>query len=274
LMHEGEIIHRRVVAEAAARAAGNVHKRYFGTGIGFEAKGADRRDLLTQADIEGQEAAKAVIEAAFPGERIVGEEDGLKREELPPYLDACWLVDPLDGTQNYVHDFPSFAAGVAYVDHGQPLVGAVYVSVFDEMFTAGRGQGATLNSLPIHVVPPRELKDALVGLHIREVGDAAVARFLETTGRLLKHAHAVRLLGCPMVSIAYVACGRMGCFGTLSPSKLMPWDLAPAAIVLEEAGGVCGDQTGAPFDLLATGISGAGSQALLDEMFAVARGDA
>jgi myo-inositol-1(or 4)-monophosphatase len=272
-MHEGEIVHRRVVAEAAARAAGDVHKRYFGTGIGFEAKGTDRRDLLTRADLEGQEAAKALIEAAFPGERIIGEEDGLSREQLPQYLDACWLVDPLDGTQNYVHDFPSFAAGVAYVESSQPIAGAVYVSVFDEMFTAAQGQGATLNGLPIHVVPPRQLKDALVGLHIREVGDEAVAQFLETTGRLLKHAHAARLLGCPMVSIAYVACGRMGCFGTFSPSKLMPWDLAPAAIILDEAGGVCGDQNGAPFDILSTGISGAGSRALLAEMFAVARGE-
>jgi myo-inositol-1(or 4)-monophosphatase len=141
------------------------------------------------------------------------------------------------------------------------------------MFTAGRGQGSSLNGRPIHVVPPRELKDALVGLHIREVGDAAVAQFLETTGRLLKHAHAVRLLGCPMVSLAYVACGRMACFGTLSPSKLMPWDLAPAAIVLEEAGGYCGDQDGASFDILAPGISGAASRVLLAEMFAVARGE-
>src|SRR5581483_12116290 len=119
------------------------------------------------------------------------------------------------------------AAGVACLDNRQPVAGAVYVSVFDEMFTAGRGQGAKLNGTPIHVVPPRQLQDALVGLHIREVGDAAVAQFLETTGRLLKHAHAVRLLGCPMVSLAYVACGRMACFGTLSPSRLMPWDLAP-----------------------------------------------
>jgi myo-inositol-1(or 4)-monophosphatase len=217
-------------------------------------------------------AATAVIKAAYPDERIVGEEDGLSREELAPLLDACWVIDPLDGTQNYVHDFPSFAAGVAYIVDSQPVVGAVYVSVFDEMFSAGQGLGATLNGVSIEVVPPRALKDALVGVHIREVGDAAVTQFLETTGRLLKHAHAVRLLGCPMVSIAYVACGRMACFATLSPSKLMAWDLAPAAIVLQEAGGACGNQDGAPFDVLSSGVSGAATQELLDELFAVARG--
>ena len=268
-----EIARRRAVAEAAARAAGEVHKRYYGSGVGFEVKGDDRRDLLTRADLEGQVAAKAVIEAAYPGERIVGEEDGLKREGLPPLLDAaCWLVDPLDGTQNYVHDFPSFAAGVAYVEARQPLVGAVYVSVFDEMFSASHGLGAALNGTAIHVVPPRALRDALVGVHIREVGPAAVEQFVATTGRLLTGAHGVRLLGCPMISLAYVAAGRLACFGTFSPSKLMPWDLAPAAIVLTEAGGVTATGEGAPFDILTPGVSGAASQALLDEMFACARG--
>jgi myo-inositol-1(or 4)-monophosphatase len=272
-MQPDEAAQRRTVAEAAARAAGEVHKRYFGSGVGFEVKNDDRRDLLTRADLEGQVAAKAVIEAAYPGERVVGEEDGLTREDLPPILDAaCWLVDPLDGTQNYVHDFPSFAAGVAFVEARQPLVGAVYVSVFDEMFSAGRGLGAALNGTPIHVLPHRELRDALVGVHIREVGTAAVEQFLETTGRLLTGAHAVRLLGCPMISLAYVAAGRMACFGTFSPSKLMPWDLAPAAIVLEEAGGVTGTGDGTPFDILTPGVSGAASLALLDEMFACARG--
>jgi myo-inositol-1(or 4)-monophosphatase len=273
LMEEQEIARRRAVAELAARAAGEIHHRYEGTNIGFEVKGSDRRDLLTRADIEAQAAAKAIIEGAFPGERIVGEEDGLTREELPPYIDeACWLVDPLDGTQSYVHDFPYYAAGVAYVEKRRTIAGAVYVSMLDEMFSAGRGLGATLNGSPIHVVLPRPLKDALAGVHIREVGDAAVAQFLETTGRLLQGAHAVRLLGSPMISIAYVGAGRMGCFATLSPSKLMPWDLAPAVIVLEEAGGVCGDQDGAPFDMLSTGVSGAATRELLDELFVVARG--
>src|SRR4051794_27415950 len=272
-MNPDEIAKRRAVAEAAARAAGEIHKRYYGSGVGFEVKNDDRRDLLTRADLEGQVAAKAIIETAFPGERIVGEEDGLAREDLPGILDAaCWLVDPLDGTQNYVHDFPSFAAGVAYVEARQPIVGAVYVSVFDEMFSAGRGLGASLNGTSIHVIPPRELRDALVGVHIREVGAAAVEQFSQTTARLLTGAHAVRLLGCPMISLAYIACGRMACFGTFSPSKLMPWDLAPAAIVLEEAGGVTGTGDGAPFDILTPGISGAASLALLDEMFACARG--
>ena len=75
-----------------------------------------------------------------------------------------------------------------------------------------------------------------------------------------------------MVSLAYVAAGRMACFGTFSPSKLMPWDLAPAAIVLEEAGGVTGTGDGTPFDILTPGVSGAATLALLDEMFACARG--
>jgi len=260
------------VAEAAARAAGAVQKLYYASGIASEAKHGDPRDRLSRADTEGQEAAVAVIRAAFPDERIVGEEDDLPRDQLGPYLEACWLIDPVDGTINYVHDFPSFAAGIAYVSEAEPVVGVIYVSIHDEMFSAARGLGATLNGRPIHVVAPRELKDAFVGIHIREVGPAAVAQFIDSTRRILPRAHGVRLLGCPMVSLAYVACGRLDCFGTFSPTKLAPWDLAPAAIVLTEAGGVVATQHGTPFDILEPGISGASSQALLDELFAVARG--
>jgi myo-inositol-1(or 4)-monophosphatase len=269
-----DLARRRRVAEEAARAAGEIHRRYYGTNVAFEAK-ADPRDVLTKADIESQAAIKAIIREAFPEDVIAGEEDGLAKDEVSRLLDgAVWTVDPLDATQGFVHNFPVFGPGIAYVVGRQPLVGVMYMPVYDELFSAARGQGATLNGASIRVSVPKPLRDCLVGLHIREVEGGAAETFLETTGRVLKRSHGIRLLGGPMFSMAYVAAGRLDCFATLSPTRLGPWDLAPAAVVLEEAGGVVADEEGRPLDLMRTGVSGASSRALLDELFAVARGEA
>lgn len=265
---------RREVAEAAARAAGAFHLKHLSSVIDFETK-SDPRDVLTKADLEGQVAAKAVIQAAFPGENIVGEEDGLAYEEMERlFADGCWLIDPLDGTQSYVHAFPAFTAGVAYVEGEDVLAGAIFDAVHDDMYSAARGRGASFNGEVCRVTPPKALKDSLVGIHIREVGDEAIEMFLRTTGKLLPKAHGIRLLGCPMLTMAYVAAARLDAFAMLSPAKLGPWDLAPAAIVLEEAGGVVGEGiTGRPLRLSDRAIAGASSRDLFDEVYAVARGD-
>src|SRR5690606_38467916 len=130
------------------------------------------------------------------------------------------------------------------------LAGAIYDAVRDDMYSAARGSGALLNGEPCRVTPPRPLKDALVGIHIREVGDEAVEMFLRTTGNLLPRSHGIRLLGCPMLTMAYIASARLDAFAMLSPAKLGPWDLAPAIVVVEEAGGVVAEGlTGQPIKL-------------------------
>jgi myo-inositol-1(or 4)-monophosphatase len=266
---------RRVVAEAAARAAGAVHLHYYQTGIDYEGKHGDRRDALTRADLEGQQEAVRVIREAYPDATIIGEEDDLPRDKQAEILaGASWIIDPLDGTQDFVGNFPSFAAGIAWVEALSPQVGAIYMTVYDEMFSAAQGLGATLNGRPIHVNSDRPLADAMVGIHIRNVAPEPLAQFLETTGRVLSHAYGARMLGCPMHSMAYVACGRLDCFATLSPTGLQPCDLAPSEIILREAGGFCGTELGGPYNILSTGISGASSQRLLNELFDVARGRA
>jgi myo-inositol-1(or 4)-monophosphatase len=266
-----DLAHRRQVAEQAARAAGAVHLKYLSSTIAYEIK-TDPRDVLTQADLEAQEAAKAVLRQAFPDEVLVGEEDGLPTDAISNALrEGCWLIDPLDGTQSYVHSFPAFTAGIAYVEGEASVVGAIYHAVAGEMFSAARGLGATLNGHATRVAPAKALSESLVGLHIREVGEVAVSQFLRSMGELLPRAHGIRILGCPMLSMAYVACGRLDACAMLSPSKLGPWDLAPAAVVVEEAGGVVSEgMRGSPLKLMDRGIAGASSRALLDEIFQAA----
>lgn len=269
-----DLVRRREVAEAAARAAGAFHRKHLSSVIDFETK-ADPRDLLTQADLEGQEAAKAVLRESFPGDHIVGEEDNVPIDEmLRLFAEGCWLIDPLDGTQSYVHAYPAFVAGVAYVRGEVSLAGAIYDAVHDDMYSAARGHGTLFNGTPSRVTRPRTLSEAMVGIHIREVGPEAVAIFLRTTGNLLPVAHGVRLNGCPMLSLAYIATGRLDAFAMLSPSKLGPWDLAPAVVVLEEAGGAVAEgRTGRPLSFTDRGIAGASHPGLLDELFAVALAD-
>ena len=230
---------RRQVAEAAARAAGAVHMRYYQTGIDFEGKGGERRDALTKADLEGQAEAARVIREAYPDASIIGEEDDLPRERQAEILaGASWIIDPLDGTQDFVGNFPSFGAGIAYVEGLRPLAAAIYMAIHDEMFSAAQGLGCTLNGRPIHVNSDRPLADAMAGVHIRNVQPEPLAQFLETTGRVLSHAYGVRMLGGVMHSVVYVACGRLDCFATLCPTGLQPCDLAPSEIILREAGGI------------------------------------
>jgi len=266
---------RRAVAEEATRPAGVIHLKYLSSTIDYEAK-TDPRDVLTKADVEGQDAAKAVLRAAFPDDTLIGEEDGIPTADLMQLFETgCWLIDPLDGTQSYVHSFPAFTAGIAWVQGGVSLAGAIYDAVQDDMWSAARGHGAFWDGEPMRVPPGKPLKDCMVGLHIREVENGAAEVFLRTTGNVVMKSHGIRILGCPMLSMAYVACGRMDAFAMLSPAKLGPWDLAPSLVVLEEAGGVVAEGvSGNPLQWADRAISGATTKALLDELYAVARAEA
>jgi myo-inositol-1(or 4)-monophosphatase len=266
---------RRLVAEEAARAAGAIHIKYLSATIDYESK-TDPRDVLTRADVEGQEVAKVVLQAAFPDDVLIGEEDGVPVNQLTGLFETgCWLIDPLDGTQSYVHSFPAFTAGVAWVQGGVSLAGAIYDAVQDEMWSAARGHGASWNGATLRVPPGKPLKDCMVGLHIREVDSGAAEVFLRTTGNVVMKSHGIRILGCPMLSMAYVACGRLDAFAMFAPAKLGPWDLAPASVVLEEAGGVVAEGvTGNRLQWTDRQLSGTTTRALLDELYTVARGEA
>jgi myo-inositol-1(or 4)-monophosphatase len=271
-MTNDDLMRRREAAEEATRAAGAFHIKHLSSVIAYETK-TDPRDVLTQADLEGQVAAKAVIERYFPGETIVGEEDGVAVEDMAKlFVEGCWLIDPLDGTQSYVHAFPAFTAGVAWVQGEVSVAGAIYDAVHDDMYSAARGRGALFNGSPTRVTAPKAMKDAMIGVHIREVDDTSVQTFLRTTGNVLHASHGIRLLGCPMLTMAYIATARLDAFAMLSPAKLGPWDLAPSIVVVEEAGGVVAEGiTGQPIKWTDRAIAGASCPELLTELYDVAR---
>ncbi len=258
---------RRRVAEDACRAAAAIQLKYRQPAIPFETKNGNKRDLVTIADTEAQVAAIAVIEAAFPDEPIIGEEGAPNRQQIGTILrDHGWLIDPLDGTFNYVHGFPDFSATVAYVVEGQPVVGATFAPIFNEMFSASRGEGTTLNGEPVHVSARKGLQRSIVNVSLGRQGDPAL---LPRTSRIQQRVFSQRVFGGTAIVMAYLAAGRFDLFYVADNPRMGDWDIAAGAILIEEAGGVVSHANGEPLRLPSQNIAAAADPATLEELRAL-----
>lgn len=230
---------RLAVCERAARAGGQVLLDWIGR---FAVREKGPSDLVTEADVASQEAIRDVVMSAFPEHRFVSEEaDGPFDAEA----EWCWVVDPLDGTTNYVHQLPHYAVSIALVQRGQPQLGVVYDPVHDECFTAQRGEGAWLNGARLRVSGIGELSQALVAASFSakvEPGSPEIGQFEAA----LLACQAVRRTGSAALNLAYVAAGRFDAFWAASTKA---WDVAAGALLVEEAGGVVTHYRGDRFDL-------------------------
>lgn len=230
------------VCEQAARAGGAELLAWRGR---FSAREKGRHDLVTDADLASQEAIRRVVLAEFPDHGFLGEEAMEMAELEKPY---CWIVDPLDGTTNYVHDFPFYAVSVAVAHQGRLAAGAIYDPLREELFLAAAGKGATLCGQPIAASRTRSLDEAVFAvsfpahLHV-EMPD--VMAFLAAAPLC----RAVRRTGSAALNLAYVACGRLDAHWAFA---IHPWDSAAGVLLVEEAGGMATAVLGSEYDL-ATG---------------------
>ena len=226
-------------AEEAARRAGHVLRAWSSK---FTVREKSRSTLVTEADFAAQEVIHNFLKGRYPQHGFHGEE-GLN--EVRPDSPYRWVVDPLDGTTNYVHGFPYFAVSIGLEFEGRLVVGAIYDPTRDEMFLAARGSGATLNRRPLHKSDVTELGQAMVVASLpvaTHPDDIAVKRFL----RMLPHAQTVQRTGSAALNLAYVAAGRLDAFWSTS---LKPWDMAAGVVLVEEAGGRVTRVDGGPFQL-------------------------
>lgn len=189
------------------------------------------RDLVTQADLESQAKIEHMIVSRFPDHVFLGEESPL--EEIPNDGRPVWVVDPLDGTTNFVHQLRSFSVSIALVQNGRPVLGVVHDPWCNECFSAVDGQGAFLNNQPISVTSCKSLNHALVVTGFspsvtRESVEAS--RFLEMLGK----AQSIRRLGSAALNLCFLACGRADAYWA---SSLNAWDVAGGMVILQEAGG-------------------------------------
>jgi myo-inositol-1(or 4)-monophosphatase len=243
-------------AEEAARRAGHVLRTW---STKFTVREKSRSNLVTEADFAAQQAIHDFLRGRFPQHGFHGEE-GLN--EVRPDSPYRWIVDPLDGTTNYVHGFPYFAVSIGLECDGKLIVGAIYDPTRDEMFLAARGAGATLNRRPLHKSEVTELGQAMVVASLpvaTRADDLAVKRFL----KVLPHAQTVQRTGSAALNLAYVAAGRLDGFWSTS---LKPWDMAAGVVLVEEAGGCVTQIDGAPFQVEVSNLLATNGSKIHQEM--------
>lgn len=220
------------LAEEAARAAGVLALRYAEDlgALHIEKKGV--QDLVSRADREVEDLVRERLLTGAPGSSVMGEERG----GVASTAGRLWVVDPIDGTTNYLHGIPHWCVSIALVDDGALCVGVVYDPVADEMFSAAVGEGAHVNGAPIAVSEATRLDEALVAYG--ESGRIPSADTLAVLGSLRSADVDLRKHGAGALSAVWVACGRHDAFFEL---HLNPWDALGALLVVREAGGRAND---------------------------------
>lgn len=227
------------VAEAAARAGGAVLLEWAGK---FTVSEKGPADLVTEADVASQNAIHAVLRSRFPEHGFLGEE-GLK--SAGRLAEFRWLIDPLDGTSNYVHRFPYYAVSIGLERDGRLEAGVIYDPTRNELFAARRGGGAFVNGVPLRVSRFARLRDAMVIASFPPgvtADSAPIRRFLT----VLPHAQTIHRSGSSALNLAYVAAGRLDGYWSTS---LKAWDMAAGALIVAEAGGRVTQMSGQPLDI-------------------------
>ncbi|MBZ4329745.1 inositol monophosphatase family protein [Corallococcus sp. AS-1-12] len=240
----------RRTAEEGARMAGHILRERFPQHRTIEFKGGI--DLVTDADRASEDALLAFLRQRHPHHAILAEESGATQG-----TDTFrWIVDPLDGTTNYSHQVPHFCVSVAVEGPEGTVAGAVYDPMRDELFSAAKGQGATLNGVPLKASPTATLERALLctgfPYDVRERPDLPVGLF----SQLILLAQGMRRTGSAALDLAYVAAGR---FDGYFEFGLKPWDIAAGGLLVAEAGGVIVHIDGRPFDVLKGDVLASGA---------------
>lgn len=223
----------------AARQAGEVLQKWRKK---FTISEKGRSDLVTDADFDAQETIFKILSDAFPTHGYLGEE-GL--EQAGQESDYLWVIDPLDGTMNYVHGFPYYCVSIAMQYKGRIVVAVVYDPTRDDLFHACQNSGAFLNGERIQVSGVEKLSDSLCIASLPVAGDVAhpaVKKFLA----VLPIARTVQRLGSAAMNLAYLACGRADVYWS---STLKPWDMAAGILIVQEAGGQVTRLDGSPYDI-------------------------
>lgn len=247
------------VCEEAARAGGAIlldwRKR-------FKVKEKGPADLVTEADLASQEAIRALVLGRFPDHDFLGEEGPAPGSPTAKAADYRWIVDPLDGTTNYVHGFHQYSVSIAVEHKGEVVAGCIFDPCSQECYTAALGKGAFLNGEPIQASGCTRLDKALVAVSLppRVTADSAeVKRMIATT----LAAQSIRRLGSSALNLCYVAAGRLDAYWA---TAVKIWDVAAGLLIVREAGGALVALDGGPVNLEHPRLVAAGSPELAEAM--------
>ena len=217
-------------AKEAALEAGEIHLAHFGKAKEISYK-YNEFDLVTNVDKASEDKIISVIKGYFQDHGFLGEESGEHKQSSSDYV---WVIDPVDGTTNYAHNFPHFAVSIGLLHQNNLLLGVVYDAFKNEMFWAAKGAGAFLNADLITVSNIDKLNRSLLATGFPYDRDEVLEENLRYFKKFVYEAQAVRRPGSASLDLCYVACGRLDGFWELN---LAPWDTAAGVCIIEEAGG-------------------------------------
>ena len=232
---------------ALSRKAGDSILKVYATDFDVQAK--DDESPLTQADMASHKVIEQGLRDLTPDLPIISEESGLPEFEERRQWDRYWLIDPLDGTTNFLHGFPQFSVSIALKHRGRLDQAVVYDPMRQELFTASRGSGAFLDNRRIRVSKQNSLTGALLGTGFPYKDQQHLHAYLEMFKALIVDTAGIRRPGSAALDLAYVAAGRFDGFWEIG---LNAWDMAAGVLLVREAGGLVGD-LGGGHDFLQTG---------------------
>ena len=227
------------VAQEAAREAGRILMDHYGKLKNDEVSRKGDYDWVTTIDRLSEEMIIRILKSAFPDHTILAEESAPET----PRGRMQWLIDPLDGTVNYIHRFPMFGVSIALMQEGTLQVGVVYDPIRQELFTALSGEGAWLNGSRIQVTKHPGLKEAMLATGFPFRAQRHIELYLASFRQIFLRTGSIRRAGSAAIDLAYTACGRLDGFREMA---LSPWDMAAGVLLIEEAGGKVSDFYGEP----------------------------
>jgi myo-inositol-1(or 4)-monophosphatase len=225
------------VAVKAARRAATIINR---ASLNLERLQIDRKqhnDFVTEVDKAAEEAIIETLNEAYPNHGFLAEESG----ELLNNSDHIWIIDPLDGTTNFIHGFPQYAISIALSVNGVLQQAVIYDPNRDELFSASKGAGAYVDRRRLRVASQIKLENALIGTGFPYRQDQDVDQYLKIFAEMTRQCAGLRRPGAASLDLAYVAAGRYDGF---FESELKPWDMAAGALIITEAGGLVGNYRG------------------------------
>eukprot|EP00607_Mallomonas_marina_P010535 CAMPEP_0182418278 /NCGR_PEP_ID=MMETSP1167-20130531/2757_1 /TAXON_ID=2988 /ORGANISM="Mallomonas Sp, Strain CCMP3275" /LENGTH=274 /DNA_ID=CAMNT_0024592419 /DNA_START=234 /DNA_END=1055 /DNA_ORIENTATION=- len=236
----------------------------------IDLKGDGNIDFVTQTDRNNEKLIMERIHKHFPSHLFIGEESSADNGEIPPLTDSpTWIVDPVDGTTNFIHSFPFSCVSIGYAVNRQVVVGVVYAPSTHELFECVRGYGVYCNGQRVRVSDAQCIQESLID---SEFGYVREEKRLDTILRCLRAvtgagAHAVRQLGSGALDLCYVACGRLDAvYAGVAGEGWSPWDYAAGSLMVTEAGGVMATVDGVPFSLHGKSVLATSSVALSKEI--------
>ncbi|XP_071499442.1 inositol monophosphatase 1-like [Diadema setosum] len=220
-------------------------------------------DLVTETDEHVEKMIIGFLREKFPDHRFIGEESVAAGQKSELTNAPTWIIDPVDGTTNFVHSFPFVAVCIGLAINKELVAGVVYNAILDEVFTAIKGKGAYCNDSPINCSGQEDIKQALV---MTEIGSSMNAEHLATKLKNIQDVlragvHGMRSLGSAALNMCHVARGDSDCYFEYG---IHCWDMAAASVILEEAGGFCADPKGGPLDIMSRRIICGSSKKLVD----------